>query len=102
MAKIGLAALAFAAILGLGVTPASALGDTCYRDVSARGDVRSTYRGAMASAIGAWQFRAARATGGRATDWYYSVDRTLDCVWNDPGTRIQCTAKAVPCARKRR
>lgn len=102
MSRNWVLALAIAALIAVGSGPVHALGDVCYREVSARGAVTSNYRGAIDSAIGAWQSRVKRTAGRRAANWYYSVDRVVECGWNDPGTRIQCSARALPCEPKRR
>jgi hypothetical protein len=81
--------------------PAQAFGDTCYRDVSARGAVKGSMSAARQSAIGAWEIAASRKHGARFGNWYYSADRSFDCSWNNAGNRITCVALAGPCGRKR-
>jgi hypothetical protein len=80
---------------------AQAFGDTCYRDVTARGGVQSRMSAARNAAIAAWETAVSRKHGSRFANWYYSADRTFDCSWNDAGNRIKCTAVAGPCGRKR-
>jgi hypothetical protein len=82
-------------------TPVQAFGDTCYRDVRARGGVQSTMSAARGSAIAAWEQEASKRHGARFANWYYSADRTFDCSWGKSGRDIRCVAIAGPCGRKR-
>jgi hypothetical protein len=70
-------------------TDARAFGDTCHRDVSARGGVQASMKAARSSAIAAWESAVSRKHGSRFANWYYA------------GNRIKCTAVAGPCGRKR-
>ena len=78
-----------------------AFGDTCFRDLAARGGVANTMRGARAAAQSAWETAASRRHGARFADWWYSGERTFDCSWDTSGRRISCIARAIPCGRKR-
>ncbi len=93
-------AVGFAIPVGTATT-AQAFGDTCYRDVTARGSVQSSMSAARNSAIAAWESAVSRKHGARFGNWYYSIDRTFDCSWNNAGNRIKCLAVAGPCGRKR-
>jgi hypothetical protein len=81
--------------------PAQAFGDTCHRDVTARGSVQGSMSSARGAAIDAWERAVSRKHGSRFANWYYSADRTFDCSWNTGGNRITCVATAGPCGRKR-
>jgi hypothetical protein len=81
--------------------PAAAFGDTCYRDVRAKGSVQGSMTSARAAASSAWEAAAAKRYGRQFGNWWYSADRAFDCSWDNSGRRIQCTAIAGPCARKR-
>lgn len=96
-------AIALVTILALAAGPidAHAFGDTCRKDVSARGSVQGSMSKARNAAIAAWETKAARQHGSRYANWYYSGDRTIDCSWDATGRRIQCTAIAGPCGRNR-
>jgi hypothetical protein len=100
MRRTLLAAAVIAAGIAASSSSALAFGDTCYRDVTARGDVRSSMRGAMDAAIAAWERTVARQRGSRFANWWYSGDRVTSCSWDVSGTRIRCTATAMPCASR--
>ena len=75
-------------------------GDQCLRDVRAKGSVQNTMGRARSAAIAAWESTVRQRHGSRFANWYYSGDRTIDCSWDQSGTRIRCTATALPCGRK--
>lgn len=79
---------------------ASAFGDTCRKDVSARGSVQGSMTKARNASISAWETQTARAYGNRYANWWYSGDRTIDCTWDASGRRIRCIAVAIPCASR--
>ena len=81
-------------------TQAAAFGDTCYRDIKATGTVHSSVARAREAAIAAWESTVSRRHGSRFANWYYSADRSFECSWDNPGTRIRCIAIATPCGRK--
>lgn len=94
--------LSAAVLVIVSPTPeAHAFGDTCFRDMTARGSVQGSMSSARSAAMSAWEAAAARKHGARYANWYYSADRTFDCSWNTTGNRIRCTAQAIPCGRKR-
>jgi hypothetical protein len=93
--------LAMSAATALTSTTAVAFGDTCYRDVKARGSVQRSMSSARGAAIAAWQQAVAKRYGSRFANWYYSADRTFECSWDASGRNIRCIAIAGPCARKR-
>ena len=99
--RILAAAGCVALVSALGAGEASAFGDRCYRDTSAKGTVQGSMSSARNAAIAAWESKAAKQHGRRFANWYYSADRTIDCKWNNSGSRIWCTAIAVPCGRVR-
>ena len=80
---------------------AQAFGDTCLRDVRARGSEQNTMGRARSAAIAAWEGSVQTRHGRRFADWYYSGDRSIDCSWDASGTRIRCSASALPCGTKR-
>ena len=101
MSRTRFLALLPAAVLAL-ATPSEAqiFADTCLRDVRAKGAVRNTMGRALNAVIGAWESTVRQRHGGRFANWYYSGDRTIDCSWDSSGTRIRCTATALPCGRR--
>lgn len=101
LSVIGCLALAFLIVPASTATPAAAFGDTCYRDVRAKGSVQGSMRNARDAASSAWEQAVRKRHGGRFANWWYSADRTFDCSWDVSGRRIQCTAIAGPCGRKR-
>ena len=101
MSRALVLALLAAAILAFApASDAQAFGDTCLRDVRAGGRVQNTMGRARSAAIAAWESTVQQRHGRRFADWYYSGDRTIDCSWDGTGTRIRCTAAALPCGRK--
>jgi hypothetical protein len=101
MRRYLLAASAAVALAAALPSEAAAFGDQCYGDVKARGSVQGSMSSARNAAIAAWESAASRRYGSRFANWYYSGDRTIDCSWDNSGRRIQCTALAGPCGRKR-
>lgn len=79
---------------------AFAFGDTCHKDVVARGRVEGSMSKARDAAIAAWEKKVANVHGQRFANWWYSGDRAVECSWNKSGNRIWCNAIALPCARK--
>ena len=99
--KVIVALVALAAILATGApSEAQAFGDTCLRDVRAKGSVQNTMGRARSAGIAAWESTVRQRHGSRFANWYYSGDRSIDCSWDQSGTRIRCTATALPCGRK--
>lgn len=84
-----------------GAGEALAFGDTCLKDVVARGSVQGSMSKARSAAVAAWETKVATVHGQRFANWWYSGDRAIDCSWNKSGSRIWCNAVAIPCARKR-
>lgn len=93
------AAAAFALFLTAG--DAFAFGDTCRKDVAARGAVETSMSRARGAAIAAWETKVSAIHGRRFADWWYSGDRLIECSWNRSGTRFTCNAVAIPCGRRR-
>jgi hypothetical protein len=90
-----------AALLSLTApSEAQAFGDTCLRDVRAKGSVQNSMGRARSAAITAWESTVRQRHGSRFANWYYSGDRTIDCSWDNSGTQIRCSAIALPCGRK--
>lgn len=81
--------------------PAEAFGDTCYRDVKARGSVQRSMSAARGAATAAWEQSVSKRYGARFANWWYSADRNFDCSWDNAGRNIRCVAIAGPCGRKR-
>ena len=80
---------------------AHAFGDTCRKDVASKGSVQGSMSAARNAAIAAWETQTSKVYGNRYANWWYSGDRTIDCSWDRSGTRIRCTAVAIPCAPRR-
>lgn len=92
---------AFCAAITLGLASnANALGDVCYGPLQASGNKKHSEHDARNSAIWHWQKAAAKRNGARASDWWYSGDRTIFCNWDSAGRHFWCSAVARPCARK--
>jgi hypothetical protein len=77
-------------------TPAAA-GESCKRAVSAEGRMVRGERNARASAVAAWQSKAARQYGRPFASYNYSGDRSFTCRWDDRGVNYQCRVTALPC-----